>query len=410
MAKNELVPLPSAALVQASEVPSLLGQIRGTWQAKNLIERVRRLLEVDPSSACQRLFNAALHDLREKIVIAGIDIASEAATQNGLPPVKKAEDIEHYPGSKLIDLSYRMGLISRPDWKRISRCYDIRGDLEHEDDEYEAGIEDCIYIFKTCIEVVLSRDPIHLLKVKDVKDLVEQSSTVTPDRMLIEDFYHAPQPRQEEIIKFLISITTDPKKPDIVQQNGYIFLTALGGIAHNAVKLKITTYYQETLGRQRIDHRQARVAIAAGIFPYLRQQTRTQIFEDVYAQMEKVGPRWTAHAEHGELLRSFGELGGLKFCPLPVRQKILQWLVLTYLGERGGTTSYGNVRPVFYSNSAAPLITNLIEEAKDQIAEELRALQKAKVVSELCANQHIARRYERLLDLLEVSSEAQPDF
>ena len=72
---NELLPSPSVQLVQASGVQNLLNQIRPQWQSKKLIERVRKLLDVDPSSACQRLLNAAIHDLREKIAIAGLDIA-----------------------------------------------------------------------------------------------------------------------------------------------------------------------------------------------------------------------------------------------------------------------------------------------------------------------------------------------
>ena len=76
---SEIVPAPTVELVEASEVPTLLEKIRPAWQAKDLINRVRRLIAVDPSSACQRLFNASIHDLREKIIIAGVDIAREAA-------------------------------------------------------------------------------------------------------------------------------------------------------------------------------------------------------------------------------------------------------------------------------------------------------------------------------------------
>jgi hypothetical protein len=56
---SEIVPTPDVELVNASDVPVLLGHIRPAWQAKQLIQRVHRLLQVDPSSACQRLFNAA---------------------------------------------------------------------------------------------------------------------------------------------------------------------------------------------------------------------------------------------------------------------------------------------------------------------------------------------------------------
>ncbi|MFE7961332.1 hypothetical protein [Streptomyces sp. NPDC057413] len=149
---GEVVLHPASDLISDSEVPAIMGQIRPQWQSKGLIERVRRLLPVDPSSACQRLLNAAVQDLREKVQIAGIDIASEVAAAHKLPPINRgdrgAEDIENYSTAKLIDLSYRMGLLSRPEWRKMTRAYDIRRDLEHEDAEYEAGIEDCIYIFR----------------------------------------------------------------------------------------------------------------------------------------------------------------------------------------------------------------------------------------------------------------------
>ncbi len=99
----------------ASDMPALMTQIRPQWQAKGLIERVRRLLPVDPSSACQRLLNAAIADLREKIKIAGIDIAKEAAVANRLPPVSSPDDVDNYSTAKLLDLAYRMGLLTRPE-------------------------------------------------------------------------------------------------------------------------------------------------------------------------------------------------------------------------------------------------------------------------------------------------------
>src|SRR5688572_10623061 len=130
--EKALVPAPNSEVIVASGVTGLLGQVRPEWQAKNLIKRVEKLLPVDPSSACQRIFNASIHDLKEKIVVAGLDIAEEAAKQHKLPPLSKAEDVENYSTLRTIDLSYRMGLLSRPEWRRLLRAYDIRKDLEHE--------------------------------------------------------------------------------------------------------------------------------------------------------------------------------------------------------------------------------------------------------------------------------------
>lgn len=283
---------PSASLVAASGVPAMLEQIRPAWKAKSLIARVQRLIEVDPSSACQRLLNAAIHDLKEKIVIAGIDIAREAAKQYKLPPIESSEDVEAYSTSKAIDIAYRMGILTRPEWRRVSRCYEIRRDLEHEDDEYEAGVEDCVYIFKTCIEVILERDPIHLLKVTDVKGIVEEAEPVTPSDSLIEDFACAPQSRQSEILKFLISIALDKSKSDIVQQNSFIVLKSLEPHVQNAVKLEMAQHMQEKISRARLERRHVRVAIASGTLPYLRQSQIKDFYSEVLTQMKQVGTNW----------------------------------------------------------------------------------------------------------------------
>lgn len=398
---TDMVPRPNVELIQASDVPALLQRIRPSWQAKDLINRVKRLVAVDPSSACQRLFNAAIHDLREKIVVAGIDIAKEAAKQNKLPPVERTEDIEEYSTAKLIDLAHAIGLLTRPEWRRMIRCYEIRRDLEHEDDEYEAGVEDCIYIFQTCINVVLSKDPIHVLKVTDVKSLIEQPLPAVPAASLLEEYKHAPQPRQEEILKFLISIGLDNKQLDLVRQNAFTFLTHFASLTQNAVKLKLAEHIQDRIKKEGPSRAALRIASVSEVLPYIKKAYIKDFFEDVFRNMEQIGYQWRAHASHGELLRSFNDVGGLVLCPAEPRQKILKWMVLAYVGEPGGRTVFGNVRHVFYSNTAAPLIEELITQSASVVRDNLRALASDRDVKRACYTQHVERRLQELLDLVE---------
>jgi len=398
---NDLILSPAAELVEASGVPNLLAQIRPAWKAKDLINRVKKLLPVDPSSACQRLFNASIHDLREKIVIAGVDIAADAAKQFKLPPVNNADDIEHYSVSKLIDLSYRMGILTRPDWRRVSRCYEIRRDLEHEDDEYEAGVEDCVYIFETCINVILAKDPIHLIRITDVKELVEEPKSAIPAESLLEDFKHAPQPRQEEILKFLSSVAMDDKQAELVRQNAFTFLKHFSDLTQNQVKLELASHLQDKITRKGPSRLIVRIALAAGVFPYLKKSNLIDFFNSQLQQMEKVGHDWGQFASHGELLRNFRDVGGLVHCPAEVRKDILKWLVLAYIGVQGGRTSWGNIRPVYYSDTAAPLVREIISESSSIIRAELRQLQKDKEIKRAASTDHIQRRFDSLLDLVE---------
>lgn len=76
-------------------------------------------------------------------------------------------------------------------------------------------------------------------------------------------------------------------------------------------------------------------------------------------------------------------------------------MVLTYIGTQGGTTRWGNVRHVFYSNTAAPLITEMFKQAAGLIADDVRNAYKLKPINWLCRDQYIARRFEELVDFVE---------
>lgn len=399
MAKDLIPATPASEMVLASGVDALLSQIRAEWRAKRLINRVKDILPVDPSSACQRLLNAAIHDLKEKIVIAGLDVAGHAASLHRLPSVTKPDDVYEYSVTHTLDLAYRMGLLNRPDWRRLKRAYDIRKDLEHEDDQYEAGIEDCVYVFRTCIDIVLSKDPISPVKVTDFKDIVESPDRVTPSSETVEQFESAPDTRQIEICKFLISTSRDSSKPDIVRQNAIEALRTIRPAVRRSVEAELGQYLQGLVKSQPLDLADAKIAAAAGITPYLRQQKVREFFEGVHKRMLRIGHSWRGYEEHRKLLDDFEDVGGLAFCPPESRQLIVLWMVKCYIGEPGGY-GMGVNRPVFYSNVAAPRIERSFRDNAAVIADDVELVATDRYVKAAIHDKHVARRLERLRDLV----------
>lgn len=396
--ENPLVPAANQEIIESSGADVLLSKIRPYWQAKRLTQRVRRLLAVDPSSACQRVFNACVHDLREKIVVAGLDVAGEAARLNRLPRTEKPEDVENLSVSHVIDLAYRMGLLTRPEWRRLLRTYDIRRDLEHEDDEYEAGVEDCVYIFKTCIEVVLSRDPIQVLRVTDVKDIVEQPTAASLTASVLEDYAGAPRPRQQEIMQFLISYALDAEHPEIVRHNSYNAMAALHAHTDPKVTVELAKLFMTRLGRKAPSLPEARVAFTAGILPYLRKKMLSGFFGAYLDLMQKTGHTFRSHARHGELLRNLRELGGLTHCPNELLPGYVEWLVLCYIGEPGGY-GMGVNRRVFYSNVGAPIALTILGGCGTRIAKTVSDLRgSSPSIRAECQNEHVERRYQTIVD------------
>jgi hypothetical protein len=382
-------------------VNTLLTQIRPHWKARSLIERVQRLVGVDPSSACQRLFNAAIHDLREKANLAGLDIARQAADLHHLPNVTKPEDIENYPTERLLDLVYRMGLLTRAEWRRLKRCYDIRRDLEHEDDEYEAQLEDCVYIFKTCIDVVLSRDPVQLLKVTDIKEVVEQAQPQFPEQQFLDDYRSAPDPRQLEIMRFLLSTSLDSRKLEVVQANAIEMMKHLEHATRNVVKIEIAKAIHERVGRGVLTTQIMRIATAAGVSAYLTQNAVCDYYAGIMKALHTTGHNWRQYVQHGAALAELEDVGGLSACPADgVVRDIVRWLALCYVGEPGGYGDMGRHRSVFYSDTAAPVIERLVQQFGARELGILKEMQTDKAVaSALARGKAIAQRYEKLLDI-----------
>lgn len=410
MAQSKALMIAGTAVNVPAElepVGTFLAAIRPEWQAKRLVQRVVTLLPVDPSSACQRLLNAAIKDLQSKIVIAGIDLATEAAKLHKLPPVTKPDDVlENYSTTNTLDLAYRMGLLSRPEWRRLMRAYDIRKDLEHEDDEYEAQYEDCIYVFSACTDIVLSKDPIELIRIADVKDIIESSdkATFTPD--LLEDYGRAPEVRQTEIIRMLVGVARAAKQPDIVRQNAVEALRSLQPLTMDKVKISVATDLHENLKGQPLQAVDMKIAAAIGAVPYLKQRRVAAFFDDLIGKLQKVLPGWRHHANHTDPLNAFEDFGGLSVVPEEQLELAVLWMAQCYLGEKGGYGDWGRNRSVFYSDAAAPIIERLFRAGGQKVRAALEKVAENDRITVLCDYKPMARRFEALRDF---TDEDAPD-
>lgn len=398
--KYEIIRQPKQEITKLS-VSDILNSIRPIWKSRKLIQRVERILPVDPSSACQRLFNAAIHDLKEKLIVIGVDLAKEVSTNYRLPIVKSEDDILDYNVSKTIDLSYRIGLLTRAEWRRLHRSYEIRRDLEHEDNEYEAVLEDAFYIFKSTVDIVLSKDPIQLLKITDVKQIVESSTNLTISDEFIEDYKGAPVLRQTEISKYLVSIALNDDQPDIIRENSVEMLRHIRNHTAPQVTIEIAKELEEKIGRNTISIKIAKVGNASGATGYFKK-VKLKDYYNTFLEKFKATSDWD---EQTKIMKLFEDIGGLKFCPIELYYDILKEIVLIYIGEE----SYGyyrNVRKVFYSNGAAPIVFRILETEGKKIVPYLEKMRdKSKRIKYKISNIYVQRRFEQLLDIYPIEDE-----
>lgn len=388
----------------------MLGRIRPEWRDRRLVERVQILLSVDPSSACQRLLNAAFHDLRAKVQLLGLDLAGEVASLYKLPKIEKDEDLENYSVARLIDLAYRTGLVSRGDYRRLHRAYEIRRDLEHEDDEYEATPADMAYVFEASIDVVLSREPVQVLTVGEVEQIVEADVPVRVEADVVDDYTNAPDLRQLEIFERLVFWAIDEDRPDIVRSNCFTMLKRLTEFTRAHSRIAVAEKLSTRIGRGTGDRATAQVAVISGTFPYLKRRQQRMMTEQITSKFIEVTPAWRKHPYHGEILDDFESIGGFAGCPDDAGKKIVRWMLKCYIGEPGGYGTLGRNREVFYSNSAAHRITRLLKSAPPTYKGVVSAVAQEKGILTLVRNQAQRDRLNELETLTaSVDNEGPPD-
>ncbi len=353
-------------------------------------------MPVDPSSACQRLLNAAIYDLREKVINVGADIAREVAKIYKLPPIEKDDDIMDYSTSNLIDLSYRIGILKRPEWRRIQRCYEIRRDLEHEDNEYEAVLEDCFYIFKSTIEIVLSQDPIDVLKIVDIRQVIEAPGSITATEELLQNYEHAPTLRQQEITTMLLSIARSDKQPDVVRENAVEMLRHLKSRTQTNVVIEAAKGLEEKLAGKPIDILTAKLGHACGATAYFKKAKLKDYYNELLNEFAKASSDW---GEQTKVVSLFHTIGAFNYCPQEFRSKFVKHLVVFYIGE----PSYGpnsGYRSVFYSNAAAPVIKRIVKYTIG-LYHEVENLRNDSSIKQSLQNKSVLARFEELLDVAE---------
>ncbi|MEP6805948.1 MAG: hypothetical protein ABI892_15575 [Flavobacterium sp.] len=393
----EIIPY-SGQEISRSGIESLLDDIRPIWRGKNLINRVALLLPVDASSACQRLFNAAIHDLKEKIIVIGVDVAKDTASKNKLPSLSNDEDILEYNVSKSIDLAYKIGILNRAEWRRLHRCYEIRRDLEHEDNEYVAVLEDCFYIFKSVIDIVLSKDPIELLKVTDAKQIIEVSTNLIITEEFLLNFTNAPNLRKTEITKLLVSYADDDSKPDIVRQNSVELMRNILPLTPATVTIEIAGEIEAKIKGQNLDVKTAKISNACGAISYFKKVRLKDFFASILKELKETGNNWESQAI---VVAKLEDIGGLNNCPFEFYSDILKVLVLIYIGEPG-YGYYRNVKPVFFSNGAAPIIYRILQNESNKIEEYFKVFREDRDIKLCLGNAGVSRRFENLVDISEI--------
>lgn len=238
--------------------------------------------------------------------------------------------------------------------------------------------------------------------------MIQQPGHVTPSPDFLGDYERAPESRQLDIAELLVRVSLKDSEPDLVRQNAIEALRKLRPFMQNTVRIDLGKRFEERLKRSPLSVPQAKVANAGGFLIYLKQRVRREFFEGYAERLWKIQHSWTSHDQHRDILVELDDVGGFPCCPpCEARVRILLWATLCYMGEPGKYGTYGRNREVFYSNSGASRIAELIKAGGTEIKLDIEQLAKNPEIKAKMGNKAIARRFEELIDLGETLGETR---
>ena len=216
--------------------------------------------------------------------------------------------------------------------------------------------------------MVLSRQPVQVIQIREIEEVVEGAGPVAASSDLVQDFTEAPEQRQSEIFQRLAFWSMDQSRPELVRSNCYRLLRQFEPLAPNPAKIGLAQQLEQRIGRRAADLETAQVAIASGSFPFIHLRQQRLITSALIARFDAVKPHWSQHPHHGELLDDFQRAGGFAICPTGVDRRVARWFVEAYIGEPGRYGTWGRNRAVFYSDTAAPRIEKILDETNPSLA------------------------------------------
>lgn len=382
----------------ANRLQHKLLKLREPWRSSRLIERVERLVLVDHSCACQKLFNTAIWDIKDKLGDWGEDFVYKIAhsprnTNRGIE-----NTIEGLSTTELLNLSYKSKLLKFEQWEMMTECYQIRCKLEHEDKRFEVNSLETEKFFNVCINEVLNVEKIEIETIDQFEYLYDTSRIAVPSKVLIDSFAEWSKSKRERTIMFLLDLATDSSISVSVRHNSRTSLMFLRTHLTDDLKKAIANRYSDP-NIQHIDSDLLETLRCIDVLRLIDRSSNSKFFESVYVAMNEVGEEWYKGIKQVEVLQSFTELGSLDECPNRHKVNIFNWLALTFIGQDSGNTAYVSDRNVYFDKDASSFIQRLIREAHFISDRMINDLLLDEIISVRIENSFIAARFERFIEL-----------
>lgn len=307
-------------------------------------------------SAIGSYWNAVVDDLRKKIMHRSLDLFNKEVSPK--KEIKTYEDFQnHLTDYELIDGAYKIGVISWEAQKLLHQARETRNIFDGHPDSSDPTLFKVFNMIADCNRYVLSQD--YPLSIIDVNEyiLTMDTDTYNKNEIAVEQaFTDLPEIYKSEMTNRLFSLYIADNASIRLKSNIEFSFPILWKVISKDVRQQIGKRYDKLI----VEGNGDKIKIATDLLTiinglrYVSGASRRILFEPAIKRLEDNLDNW---GEEGSAVRYLQKLGSN--IPNELIGRYVSALTLTYVGYKG--SSYQYARTNFYSNSAAPIISEIFE-------------------------------------------------
>lgn len=302
-------------------------------------------------------WNAVVDDLRRKIMHRSIDLFNKEI--NPKKEIKTYEDFQnHLTDFELIDGAYKIGVLSWEGHKLLHQARETRNIFDGHPDSSDPTLFKVFNMIADCNRYVLSQD--YPLTIIDVNEyiLTMDTDTFNKNEIAVEQaFTDLPEIYKNEMANRLFSLYIGENASTRLKSNIEFGYPVLWKVISKEIRQQIGKRFDKLMiegNGEKIGKANDLLTIVKGL-RYVSAASRKILFEPAIKDLEDNLDNWAAEGRAVQYLQRLGTN-----IPTDFISRFVSALTLTYVGYKGGSSQYS--RTEFYSNSAAPRISEMFEK------------------------------------------------
>jgi len=325
-----------------------------------ILEAIRVLPVKGYRSAIGSYWNAVIDDLRRKIEHRSLDLFNKEMKPK--QEVKTYEDFQkHVTDFDLIEGAYKTGVIAWEAHKMLHQARETRHVFDGHPTSTEPSILKVLDMINDCNKYVLSEEyPVPIVDIDTYLQTMD-SGTFHQNKTAVEQALgDLPQIYRKELSNRLYSAYQHQSTTTVMRGNTEFILPILWSVLSKEDRKQIGQRLDKDFvdgDRDKCEHGVDFMLKVNGL-RYVSNSTRNGLFEPAIEKLEQSLDKFE---EEKSSMLHLRKLGGS--VPPHLLPRLVQAMTLTYVGHKGYSPHYN--RSSFFSDGAAPVITEMFEQFDD---------------------------------------------